>query len=175
MVRVPQLSANPIYPAKSFNGNLNFASNPTKQQCSSLLKSKAVLRFRALSRLHFATDSKTCVPSSWNSLIRGFARSKGESQREAIWAFIAMRRSEARPNELTYPFLFKACTALLALEEGRQVQSDVLKRVRSSDMKQHEDNLAREMSSSARFMQKCGNRYNSCPCSRQVKESQTID
>ncbi|KAK2994626.1 hypothetical protein RJ640_025680 [Escallonia rubra] len=127
MVRLPQLSANRIYPAKSFN-NLNFASNPTKQQCPSLLKSNAILRFRALSQLHFATDSKTCVPLSWNSLIRGFATSKGESQREAIWAFIAMRRSEAIPNELTYPFLFKACAALLALEEGRQVQSDVLKR-----------------------------------------------
>lgn len=82
----------------------------------------------------FIEQSKNSVPSSWNSLIRVYATTKSDSPREAICVFLAMRRSETRPNALTYPFLFKACATLSALEEGRQVQADVLKRGVDSDV-----------------------------------------
>ncbi|CAK9162916.1 unnamed protein product [Ilex paraguariensis] len=71
-------------------------------------------------------QSENQIPSSWNNLIRGYA-TKGDSPREAIWVFLAMRRSRTRPNELTYPFLFKASATFSGLKEGRQIHTDVLK------------------------------------------------
>ncbi|CAK9178953.1 unnamed protein product [Ilex paraguariensis] len=71
-------------------------------------------------------QSENQIPSSWNNLIRGYA-TKGDSPREAIWVFLAMRRSRTRPNEFTYPFLFKASTTFSGLKEGQQIHADVLK------------------------------------------------
>ncbi|CAK9162913.1 unnamed protein product [Ilex paraguariensis] len=71
-------------------------------------------------------QSENQITSSWNNLIRGYA-TKGDSPREAVWVFLAMRRSRTRPNELTYPFLFKASVTFSGLKEGRQIHADVLK------------------------------------------------
>ncbi|XP_021889713.1 pentatricopeptide repeat-containing protein At2g36730, partial [Carica papaya] len=65
------------------------------------------------------------MPSSWNMLIRGYASS--DSAMEAIWVFHEMRRRRIRPNNLTFPFLLKACAMCSLLKEGRQVHVEVFK------------------------------------------------
>lgn len=60
-------------------------------------------------------------------MIRAYATSVTDSQREAIWVFLDMRRMGVRPNEHTFPFLFKACASFLGLEAGRQIHGDVVK------------------------------------------------
>ncbi|KAL5582289.1 hypothetical protein UlMin_014731 [Ulmus minor] len=70
--------------------------------------------------------------SSWNFLVRGYASSS--SPREAIWVFREMRRRGIRPNNLTFPFLFKACASVFALREGRQAQVDTFKCCLDSDV-----------------------------------------
>ncbi|KAI3452298.1 hypothetical protein Pfo_008963 [Paulownia fortunei] len=66
-------------------------------------------------------------PFSWNNVIRAYATSNSDSQREAIWVFLDMRRLGVRPNQHTFPFLFKACASFLGLNEGRQIHGDVVK------------------------------------------------
>ncbi|XP_020554840.1 pentatricopeptide repeat-containing protein At2g36730 isoform X1 [Sesamum indicum] len=64
---------------------------------------------------------------SWNNVIRAYATSHFDSQREALSVFLDMRRLGVGPNEHTFPFLFKACASLLGLNEGRQIHGDVVK------------------------------------------------
>ncbi|KAK4417659.1 Pentatricopeptide repeat-containing protein [Sesamum alatum] len=66
-------------------------------------------------------------PFSWNNVIRAYATSNSDSQREAISVFLDMRRLGIGPNEHTFPFLFKACASFLGLNEGRQIHGDVVK------------------------------------------------
>ncbi|KAK4393116.1 Pentatricopeptide repeat-containing protein [Sesamum angolense] len=66
-------------------------------------------------------------PFSWNNVIRAYATSPFDSQREALSVFLDMRRLGVRPNEHTFPFLFKACASFLGLNEGRQIHGDVVK------------------------------------------------
>ncbi|XP_073119917.1 pentatricopeptide repeat-containing protein At2g36730 [Henckelia pumila] len=65
--------------------------------------------------------------SAWNNVIRAFVTSNRGSEREAIWVFVEMRRLGIRPNEHTFPFLFKGCSSFLGLNEGRQIHGDVMK------------------------------------------------
>ncbi|PIA62701.1 hypothetical protein AQUCO_00200609v1 [Aquilegia coerulea] len=65
------------------------------------------------------------IVSSWNYVIRAY--SKTQSPREAIVVFVEMRNRRKIPNELTFPFLFKACASLSAVKEGKQIQVDALK------------------------------------------------
>lgn len=66
-------------------------------------------------------------PSSWNNVIRAYATSNRGSEREAIWVFVGMRRLGIRPNEHTFPFLFKGSSSFSGLNEGRQIHGDVIK------------------------------------------------
>lgn len=68
------------------------------------------------------------MPRYWNNLIRAYATSKGNSQREALRVFLEMRRSEALPNEHTFPFSFKACASVEGLTDGKQIHGDAIKR-----------------------------------------------
>lgn len=45
-----------------------------------------------------------------------------------------MKRRGIRPTKLTFPFVFKACAEIFALEEGRQVQGEVVKCGLDSDV-----------------------------------------
>ncbi|PHT50357.1 Pentatricopeptide repeat-containing protein [Capsicum baccatum] len=65
--------------------------------------------------------------SWWNILIRRYATCHKSSYTEAIRFFVEMRRVGAVSDEFTYPFLFKACSSFLGLEEGKQVHCDVIK------------------------------------------------
>lgn len=71
------------------------------------------------------------MPSYWNNLIRTYATSKGDLQKDAIRVFLAMRRSGVSPDEFTFPVLFKACASLNlmgGLGVGRQLHGDAMKR-----------------------------------------------
>lgn len=65
-------------------------------------------------------------------LIRSYASS--ETPREAIRVLRDMKRRDVRPNKLTFPFVLKACAESFALEEGRQVQVEVVKCGLDSDV-----------------------------------------
>ncbi|KAL2329421.1 hypothetical protein Fmac_017002 [Flemingia macrophylla] len=71
-------------------------------------------------------------PISWNILIRGYAATA--SALEAFWVFRKMRDRGVIPNKLTFPFLIKSCAASSALNEGRQVHPDAVKRGLDSDV-----------------------------------------
>ncbi|XP_059280214.1 pentatricopeptide repeat-containing protein At2g36730 [Lycium ferocissimum] len=61
----------------------------------------------------------------WNILIRNYATSN--NYEEAIRVYIEMRRFGVGSDEFTYPFLFKACSSLLGLKEGKQIHGDAIK------------------------------------------------
>ncbi|KAK8941596.1 Pentatricopeptide repeat-containing protein [Platanthera guangdongensis] len=65
------------------------------------------------------------MPSSWNHVIRGLCLNS--SSADAVAVFLEMRRREAAPNELTYPFVIKSCAELLDLCIGRQAHADSIK------------------------------------------------
>lgn len=66
--------------------------------------------------------------SSWSSVIKAFATSDSGSKREAVRAFIDMRRLGVGPDDHTFPYVFKSCASFSGLNEGRQVYGDALKR-----------------------------------------------
>ncbi|KGN43193.1 pentatricopeptide repeat-containing protein At2g36730 isoform X1 [Cucumis sativus] len=61
----------------------------------------------------------------WNFIIRGYSSS--DSPQEAISLFGEMRRRGVRPNNLTFPFLLKACATLATLQEGKQFHAIAIK------------------------------------------------
>ncbi|KAL8471600.1 hypothetical protein ACS0TY_029014 [Phlomoides rotata] len=63
----------------------------------------------------------------WNSVIRAYATSNSNSQREAIMVFLDMRRLGVESDEYTFPFLFKSCASFAGLFEGRQIHGDAMK------------------------------------------------
>ncbi|CAK7327977.1 unnamed protein product [Dovyalis caffra] len=69
--------------------------------------------------------SLVSLPSSWNFLIKVYASS--DTPKNAIRVFHRMRKEGVGPNNLTFPFVFKACATCLALEEGKQVHADIFK------------------------------------------------
>lgn len=75
------------------------------------------------------TDS---LPNSWNNVIRECASGKNNSH--CITVFLSMRRSDAKPDHMTYPFLFKACAALSSYQQGSQIHADVVKHGLDSDV-----------------------------------------
>ncbi|KAK9119251.1 hypothetical protein Scep_017344 [Stephania cephalantha] len=150
-------------PAKIPNYNLNILSQKLKyisllKDCSSmrdLLQIHAQIQISGLSRdgylmsevlrlcalspfgsLDYARNLlyrvENPIPSSWNHVIRGYSGSG--SPKEAILVYLAMRKNGKKPTYLTFPFLFKACAALSALEEGRQIQVEIVKHGLDSDV-----------------------------------------
>ncbi|XP_022934053.1 pentatricopeptide repeat-containing protein At2g36730-like [Cucurbita moschata] len=92
-----------------------------------LLHFAALSPFRNLSygrSLLFHCDLHS-APFPWNFIIRGYASS--ESPQDAISVFGEMRRRGIRPNNLTFPFLLKACATLAALQEGKQFHAVAIK------------------------------------------------
>ncbi|KAJ0988298.1 hypothetical protein J5N97_006654 [Dioscorea zingiberensis] len=91
-----------------------------------------MLRFSALAPAgdlhhahHLLDHSPSPMVSSWNHLIRGY--SQRNFAQSAIQVFLEMRQRGLKPNELTFPFVFKSCAELSALKIGRQVHADGLK------------------------------------------------
>ncbi|XP_050226443.1 pentatricopeptide repeat-containing protein At2g36730 [Mercurialis annua] len=164
MVRLSILITSPIFPPNSTNSNsnflsikhqcltlLNFCSSikhlyqihaqilvsglhqdsfPTTQliKLSSLSSSKKLTYAQSL--LNYSTNP--LPPSAWNIIIRGYASSN--TPRDAIFIFCKMRKQGIRPNNLTFPFLLKACAECSAIKEGKQVHCDVVKYGLDSDL-----------------------------------------
>lgn len=82
---------------------------------------KNLTRARALVD-HYSNDSATI---SWNFLVRGYV--SVDSSTESVRAYREMRRRGVRPNNLTFPFVFKACAAITNLDQGNQVRVDAFK------------------------------------------------
>ncbi|CAA2974287.1 pentatricopeptide repeat-containing At2g36730 [Olea europaea subsp. europaea] len=65
--------------------------------------------------------------SSWNHLIRAYATSKCGLERETLRVFVGMRCEGVKPNEHTFPFVFKACASFSGFSEGQQIHGEVVK------------------------------------------------
>ncbi|PKA62180.1 Pentatricopeptide repeat-containing protein [Apostasia shenzhenica] len=61
----------------------------------------------------------------WNTLIRGYARSNLFA--EAVAVYQNMRELGVRPDNFTFPFVFKACAALLDRWAGMEIHGVVVK------------------------------------------------
>lgn len=68
----------------------------------------------------------------WNAMIRGYAWNGPWV--ETLMLYCEMQRADIEPNKFTYPFLLKACTALLALQEGKQIHSQIIRSGLESDV-----------------------------------------
>lgn len=63
---------------------------------------------------------------SWNAAIRGYSESK--NPREAIVLYVQMlRNGVCRPDNYTYPFLFKVCAGLVLSRVGNEIFGHVVK------------------------------------------------
>eukprot|EP01018_Ginkgo_biloba_P034138 Gb_28038 [translate_table: standard] len=62
---------------------------------------------------------------SWNEMIKGYA-CKGFCE-EALTLYYEMQRSGIQPNNFTFPFVLKACAALSALQEGKEIHDQVVR------------------------------------------------
>ncbi|KAK9147071.1 hypothetical protein Sjap_006974 [Stephania japonica] len=98
-----------------------------------------LIEFCALSEygnLHYAHRLFDQIPEpntfTWNTIIRGYASSS--FPRQSLHLFIQMLKSSTYPNLYTFPFVIKACTHLVAFEEGRQVHGMVLKKGADNDV-----------------------------------------
>ncbi|KAJ7520278.1 hypothetical protein O6H91_20G076300 [Diphasiastrum complanatum] len=69
---------------------------------------------------------------SWTAIISAYADS-GQGE-EAINLFQQMRRTGLAPDKVVFVVVLKACASLAALEQGKQLHSDIFKRGFQSDV-----------------------------------------
>ncbi|KAG1342183.1 Pentatricopeptide repeat-containing protein, mitochondrial [Cocos nucifera] len=69
---------------------------------------------------------------SWNVVIRGY--SDGDDPEESILLYKLMLNSNARPDNYTYPFLFKACAKMMDFQLGMEVFGQAFRLGWSSDV-----------------------------------------
>ncbi|KAG8384694.1 hypothetical protein BUALT_Bualt04G0144600 [Buddleja alternifolia] len=133
MVRIgfPLLTFDQIHPPNLFNCNSNSITLQIYkiiQLCTSgYLRTKHPTDLINHAR-YVVNFSDNLEPFSWNNVVRAYATSNCGSQREAFWVFLDMRHLGIKPNEHTFPFVFKACASFWGLNEGRQIHADVVKR-----------------------------------------------
>ncbi|KAJ7564266.1 hypothetical protein O6H91_02G010200 [Diphasiastrum complanatum] len=63
---------------------------------------------------------------SWTAMIAGYAQNG--LGKEALALYEQMKQEGMQPNNFTFVLLLKACASLGALEQGRQLHSDIIKR-----------------------------------------------
>lgn len=68
----------------------------------------------------------------WNAMIRGY--SSDGIYDETIKLYCQMHHKGTRPNNFTFPFLFKACAGLLFLREGKMIHCQVIRSGCESDV-----------------------------------------
>ncbi|XP_073008795.1 pentatricopeptide repeat-containing protein At2g22410, mitochondrial-like [Typha latifolia] len=61
----------------------------------------------------------------WNAMIRGLAQS--DSPMEAVAFHYAMREHGSKQDNMTFPFVLKACARISAIGDGKRIHSDILK------------------------------------------------
>ncbi|KAJ7527666.1 hypothetical protein O6H91_16G065300 [Diphasiastrum complanatum] len=69
---------------------------------------------------------------SWNAMIAGYTQNG--LGREALALYEQMKQEGMQPNNVTFVFLLKACANLAALEQGKQLHSEIRKRGFQSDV-----------------------------------------
>ncbi|KAJ7515252.1 hypothetical protein O6H91_22G007900 [Diphasiastrum complanatum] len=69
---------------------------------------------------------------SWNAMIAGYAQNG--LGKEALALFEQMKQEGVQPNNVTSVLLLKACASLAALEQGKQLHSEIIKRGFQSDV-----------------------------------------
>ncbi|XP_017697991.3 pentatricopeptide repeat-containing protein At2g22410, mitochondrial-like [Phoenix dactylifera] len=62
---------------------------------------------------------------TWNTMIRGLAQS--DTPKDAIFFYNRMRERGQAQDNLTFPFVLKACARVLATREGKRIHSNGLK------------------------------------------------
>ncbi|OVA17582.1 Pentatricopeptide repeat [Macleaya cordata] len=68
----------------------------------------------------------------WNNMIKGFVHVG--SYQDALIFYFKMLNHGSKPNNFTYPFLLKACSKVLAFEEGKILHGHILKLGLNSDV-----------------------------------------
>ncbi|KAJ4965126.1 hypothetical protein NE237_016975 [Protea cynaroides] len=90
---------------------------------------KLVIFYSKIGDIKAAYDVFDKMPNrsvvSWTAMISGFAQN-GYSK-EALEVFQQMRRSRVQVNQFTYGSVLKACTSMLCLDVGKQVQGCIVK------------------------------------------------
>ncbi|KAK2654798.1 hypothetical protein Ddye_014654 [Dipteronia dyeriana] len=140
-----ELPTNPTHQKPSFYGDLlqscvtQKALNPGKQLHAHIFQSglgfnpylatKIVNVYSVCGSLRNAHLLFDRIPKRslflWNVLIRGYAWS-GPNE-VAIGLYHRMNEYGLVPNNFTFPFALKACSALSAIEEGRRIHEDVIR------------------------------------------------
>ncbi|KAJ7534650.1 hypothetical protein O6H91_13G104200 [Diphasiastrum complanatum] len=69
---------------------------------------------------------------SWNAMIAGYAQQC--LGKEALNLYEQMKQDGVQPTIVTYVVLLKACASIAALEEGKQIHSDIIKSGFESDV-----------------------------------------
>eukprot|EP01018_Ginkgo_biloba_P011244 Gb_34298 [translate_table: standard] len=68
----------------------------------------------------------------WNMMIRGYA-CNGLCE-ETLSLYHQMQREGVQPDNFTFPFVLKACAALSALQEGKEIHDDIVRAGFESDV-----------------------------------------
>ncbi|KAJ7540073.1 hypothetical protein O6H91_10G000700 [Diphasiastrum complanatum] len=69
---------------------------------------------------------------SWNAMIAGYAQNG--LGKEALVLYEQMKQEGMQPDNVTFVLLLKACASLAALEQGKQLHSEIVKRGFQSDV-----------------------------------------
>ncbi|KAJ7517806.1 hypothetical protein O6H91_21G040700 [Diphasiastrum complanatum] len=69
---------------------------------------------------------------SWNAMIAGYAQNG--LGKEALAMYEQMKQEGVQPDNVTFVLLLKACASLAALEHGKQLHSDIIRRGFQSDV-----------------------------------------
>ncbi|KAJ7540077.1 hypothetical protein O6H91_10G001000 [Diphasiastrum complanatum] len=69
---------------------------------------------------------------SWNAMIAGYAQNG--LGKDALALFEQMKQEGMQPNNVTFVLLLNACASLAALEQGKQLHSEIIKRGFQSDV-----------------------------------------
>ncbi|KAJ7278093.1 hypothetical protein O6H91_06G050200 [Diphasiastrum complanatum] len=69
---------------------------------------------------------------SWSAMIAGYAQNG--LGKEALALYEQMKQEDVQPNNVTFVVLLKACASLAALEQGKQLHSDIISRGFQSDV-----------------------------------------
>ncbi|KAJ7527393.1 hypothetical protein O6H91_16G051800 [Diphasiastrum complanatum] len=69
---------------------------------------------------------------SWNAMIAGYAQNG--LGKDALALYEQMKQEGMQPNNVTFLLLLNACASLAALEQGKQLHSEIIKRGYQSDV-----------------------------------------
>ncbi|KAJ7542549.1 hypothetical protein O6H91_09G000100 [Diphasiastrum complanatum] len=69
---------------------------------------------------------------SWSAMIAGYAQNG--LGKEALALYEQMKQEGVQPNKVTFTCVLSACASLAALEQGKQLHSDIIKRGFQSDV-----------------------------------------